>query len=197
MLSELKPRLNPVINFFAKPVSKIHPNILSLLGIIPPVLFLLFMISGQYVWALISFFGVFLDTLDGAVARMTGTGSAFGGLLDSTLDRITDSVFIFAFAFSGLVSYPLAFTFLVLSFTISYIRSRAELAGKATFVLNIGIIERPERLIALFIALLWQIIAPQFIIAGMNLVSIVFVIISILSLITVIQRFARSAKLLK
>src|SRR3982750_2402972 len=35
------------------------------------------------------------DMLDGAVARATGTTSRFGGFLDSTLDRYSESIVLF------------------------------------------------------------------------------------------------------
>lgn len=194
MISELKPKLNPVISIIAKPFSKISPNILSFLGLIPPFVFLALMLNGQFGWALLAFPGLLFDTIDGAVARMTNKSTAFGGLLDSTLDRIADSIFIFAFALAGLVPVGWAFTLLVLSFLISYIRSRAELAGNSKFVLNVGWIERPERLIGLFIALAGYVLLKE---SGQNWPTLMFIVLSLLSFITVIQRMVRSAKLLK
>lgn len=196
MLSEIKPRINPIINFVAKPFVKVHPTILSLFGIVPPILFVVFLVNEQYIWALVTFLGLFLDTLDGAVARMTGKVTEFGGLLDSTLDRLTDAIFIFGFALVGIVSYPLAAILLVLSYLISYIRSRAELAGKARFVLNIGLIERPERLLVLFVSLLGQILFPSFTLLELNFASWGFILLSILSFYTVMQRIIKSKSLL-
>jgi archaetidylinositol phosphate synthase len=186
-----------VILFFAKPFKAVDPNILTLLGLLPPVIFLWLMLSGHYVWALVSFLGLFLDTLDGAVARMTGKVSSFGGLLDSSFDRIADSIYIIAFVFAGFVAPWLGFTALVVSFLISYIRSRAELAGNSKFVLNVGIVERPERLILLFIALLLIRFLPAINIYGLNAAEIIFLILIILSTFTVGQRLLRAKQLLK
>lgn len=197
MLSQLRPKLNPIVEFIAKPFMGVHPNILTLLGLIPPILFLFFMLSQQYIWALISFIGLFFDTLDGAVARKTKRSSAFGALLDSTFDRVTDAIYIFGFAVTGTVSYPLVYLVMVLSYLISYIRSRAELAAKASFVLSVGIIERPERLILMFIALLGQVILPDFSLYGYNFASLAFIILAVLSFATVMQRIIKAEKLLK
>lgn len=196
MLSELKPKFNPIINIIVTPFKAVHPNILTATGLIPPVIFIILMINGQYIWALVSFLGLFLDMFDGAVARMTNRTSEFGGLLDSTLDRVTDAMYIFGFALVGLVSYQLATLLIVLSYLISYIRSRAELAGKARFVLNVGIIERPERLLFLFVALLGQVIWPQFIFLGLNCATLTFIFLAIFSFVTIMQRFIKASKLL-
>lgn len=197
MLSQLRPKINPLVELIAKPFMRIHPNILTLLGLIPPILFLSFMLNQQYLWALVSFLGLFFDTLDGAVARKTKRTSAFGAMLDSTFDRVTDAVYIFAFAATGFVSYPLAFLVLVLSYLISYIRSRAELASKGGFVLSIGIIERPERLIIMFFALLGQLLLNNFMLLELGFASWAFGLLAILSFVTVVQRISASSRLLR
>ena len=181
----------------AKPFSKVHPNILSLFGIVPPILFLWLMVTGNYFWAFISLLGLFADTIDGAVARMTGKTSAFGALLDSSIDRVSDALYIVAFAAAGLVSYPLVIVALVLSYLISYIRSRAELAGNGKFVLNVGIIERPERMVAVVLALLASILFPNAIFLGANLATHIFYLLCVLSLVTIVQRVSRSWSLLR
>ena len=197
MLSELKPKLNPLINAIAKPFIKIPPNILTFLGIIPPILFLVCIISGQYVLALLTFLGLFLDTLDGAVARMTGKTSAFGSFLDSSLDRVADSIYILGFSFAGLVSWELASILVVLSFLISYLRSRAEQAAKSSFSLNVGLIERPERMILIFFALLSYLLAPAWRWQGLNFAGLTFSILILLSLLTICQRAWKAYQLLK
>jgi len=189
MLTSVKPSLSKVINSFAKPFSKINPNILTLLGLVPPIFFVIFMMTNNYVLALFMFPGLFLDTLDGAVARMTGKTSAFGGFLDSSLDRVSDALFICAFGLSGMVRYEIVITVMFLSLFISYIRSRAELAAKGTIVLAVGIVERTERLILLFIALVLFVIFPKDTnLGGYNVAEMIFLLLSVLSLITVLQR---------
>jgi archaetidylinositol phosphate synthase len=196
MLSAIKPKLNPVILFFAKPLKSIDPNILTFLGLLPPIIFLWLMLSGHYLWALVSFLGLFFDTLDGAVARLSGKVSSFGAVLDSTFDRIADAIYIYAFVFAGLVRPELGFTVLLVSFLISYIRSRVELAGFGKFKLDVGLIERPERLILLFVALLSVRFLPGIFILGMNSAELIFVVLIILSLFTVGQRLLKAKELL-
>jgi CDP-diacylglycerol---glycerol-3-phosphate 3-phosphatidyltransferase len=88
--------------------------------------------------------------LDGAMARALGGGTKFGGVLDSTCDRIADGALLAAIAWYALEvadSGPLgaaALICLVLGQVISYIKARAEAAGLSA---NVGLVERAERLI--------------------------------------------------
>ena len=97
------------------------------------------------------------DMLDGAVARATGTTSKFGGFLDSTLDRYSESV-----VFLGVLIYILdtsdartgailVFIATVGSLMISYARARAEALG---WKASVGLVARPERVILLALCLL-------------------------------------------
>lgn len=97
------------------------------------------------------------DMLDGAVARATGTTSKFGGFLDSTLDRYSESI-----VFLGVLIYILDTSdartgaILVLiatvgSLMISYARARAEALG---WKASVGLVARPERVILLALCLL-------------------------------------------
>jgi CDP-diacylglycerol---glycerol-3-phosphate 3-phosphatidyltransferase len=96
---------------------------------------------------------VLLDMVDGAVARAGGTASPFGGVLDSTADRIADAA-----VFGSLCwyfarhdhSWPLlaALLCLVLGSLTSYIRARAEAAGLNA---TVGIAERAERMIIVLV----------------------------------------------
>lgn len=93
---------------------------------------------------------VLFDTLDGAVARAAGGGTAFGGVLDSVCDRIADGALFAALVWWCLGvgdNRPLAIAALVALVSgqvISYVKARAEAAGLTA---TAGIIERPERLI--------------------------------------------------
>lgn len=127
----------------------------------------LFWASG---WLLLS--GL-LDLLDGAVAREAGQAGKFGGILDSSLDRYGD-----AFIFGGVLFYfsrsgdglyaALAFSALVGSFLISYVRARAECEIDSC---RVGFWERGERIVYLSLGLvldnlpvvLWVLaVAPHF-----------------------------------
>ena len=100
-------------------------------------------------------FAGFMDMLDGALARRTGRVTRFGGILDSTIDRIAEGLLLlgilYLYAEEGSVSGVLLTGGVMLSsLLVSYIRSRAEAAGAECLV---GLFTRPERVIILALGL--------------------------------------------
>jgi CDP-diacylglycerol--glycerol-3-phosphate 3-phosphatidyltransferase len=96
---------------------------------------------------------VMLDIVDGAVARAGGTTSPFGGVLDSTGDRIADAAIFGSLAwYFARHNQPAlllaALLCLVLGSLTSYIRARAEAVGMNA---TVGIAERAERLIIVLV----------------------------------------------
>jgi len=106
------------------------------------------------------------DMLDGAVARTGGKSTAFGAILDSSLDRFSDVALYLAvighFAWQTNLTYTvLATAALANTFLISYVKARAEdLIEDCT----VGWWQRPERHVAFMLGaftghvpmLLWQ-----------------------------------------
>jgi len=71
--------------------AKIHPNIITLLGLCISSVAGLFAATGK--WWLTAIFivlGSCMDGLDGLVARQYNKQSAFGAIFDSTADRLTE-----------------------------------------------------------------------------------------------------------
>ena len=127
---------------------------------------------------------VLFDLLDGTIARLSAKGSnAWGALLDSTLDRLTDAV-ILGSVLWYLISkddalVPLVLVTIVLGFLISYIKARSESLG---IECNGGFAERTERLI---------IVLTTTGFAGHGvpyIMGIGFWVLAIASLVTVLQR---------
>lgn len=132
---------------------------------------------------------VMLDLLDGAMARARGGGTRFGGVLDSTCDRIADGALLAAIAWYALevAQRPLlgvaALVCLVTGQVISYIKARAEAAGLSA---NVGLVERAERLIIALVGTglqgfgvpyaidvaLWLLVAGSVITVGQRLVAV-------------------------
>jgi len=128
------------------------PDSVTIIGTAASVAGALTLFPTGHLWygALVVWFFVLADMLDGAMARERGYGTRFGAVLDATCDRLGDgAVFcglLWWVAF-GLHDRPLAVATLICLVTsqvISYIKARAEASG-----LNAdgGLIERPERLI--------------------------------------------------
>lgn len=94
------------------------------------------------------------DMLDGALARVRKSQSAFGAFFDSTADRYVEVVIfgglVWHFAAAGLtVEAIVTFAALAGSLLVSYARARAEGLG---IECKVGILQRPERLIILGVA---------------------------------------------
>lgn len=140
------------------------PNLLTAVGLLLNLLVAAVIASGS-----LRLGGVLLlvasgfDMLDGAVARATGTVTTFGGFLDSTIDRYSESV-----VYGGVLLYLLGtqdfrvgsllvFVATAGSLLISYARARAEAAG---FKASVGLLARPERVLILAIGLLTGYVVP-------------------------------------
>ncbi len=92
-----------------------------------------------------------LDVVDGAMARARGYSTKFGGVLDSTMDRVADGAVFGALAWwlgqtgQGVLAGVTIFC-LVGGQVVSYVKARAEGAGLRC---DVGIAERLERLVLL------------------------------------------------
>ncbi|MBF0558889.1 MAG: CDP-alcohol phosphatidyltransferase family protein [Nitrospirae bacterium] len=156
----------------------ISPNILSVAGFAVTLgAALVIPFSAGSGGVLIIAGGVF-DLLDGVVARTNGKETRFGALLDSTLDRFADAALFMAVAWlflrqNDLGGVLLSLTSLVGAFLTSYVRARAEGLGIGC---NVGLMERPERIVLLAIACVSGWFFP------------VIIVLFVLSYITVVQR---------
>ena len=122
------------------------------------------------------------DLLDGALAKASNTSSQRGAFFDSTIDRFAD-----ALLFGG-VAWHLAstesphmamlpFAVMALSSVISYMRAKAESLGLDA---KGGLMERAERIIALCVGLLFEVL----------LIPILWIMLA-LTAITAVQRFVK------
>jgi phosphatidylglycerophosphate synthase len=69
----------------------IHPNVLTLTGVLINVVAAWVLAIDQFVWAgVIMIVANIFDFIDGKVAHITGKQSEFGAFWDSTLDRFSD-----------------------------------------------------------------------------------------------------------
>jgi phosphatidylinositol phosphate synthase len=133
----------------------ITPNAITVVGTLGVVAgALVFFTQGWWFTGTLVIWGfVMFDMIDGAVARAGGLVTPFGGVLDSTCDRIADAAVFGAlawyFAEHGQRWLLLAALLcLVLGSLTSYIRARAEAAGLSA---TVGIAERAERLIIVLV----------------------------------------------
>ena len=154
MLSaSLKPAVTRVINPIARGALRVGltPNSVTFAGAIGLVFSALYFYPRQEFFIgtlLISFFAL-SDLFDGAMARISQRGaSKWGGFLDSTIDRITDSAILIGLILALIETSdslaPVALGALVAGALVPYIRAKAESLG---IECSGGIAERTERLI--------------------------------------------------
>lgn len=99
-------------------------------------------------------FAAVWDTVDGEVARALGRTSPKGAFLDSVLDRLSEFIIflgIFLFFGFGKLDCALLFALLFASYSISYVRARAEGVGIAC---KVGVFDRPTRVFVIGVALI-------------------------------------------
>jgi CDP-diacylglycerol--glycerol-3-phosphate 3-phosphatidyltransferase len=160
-------------------LSRIHPNVLTFLGLVINTWAAFLFAAGSFRWAgvVVILAGLF-DMVDGRVARETNRVTRFGGFFDSVVDRYSDLAL-----FMGLLVYYASinrFFYIVLtaivmtgSVMVSYARARSECTIPKC---KVGFLERPERVVLIIIGALFDRMAP------------VLWVIAVLSNLTVIHR---------
>src|ERR1039458_8327020 len=158
-------------------LSKIHPNVLTFLGLVINIWAAWLFSRGSFKWAGAVVIGAGLfDMVDGRVARATQQVTRFGGFFDSVMDRYSDLAL-----YVGLLVYYASinrFFYIVLtaivmtgSVMISYTRSRAE---NVIPKCKVGFLERPERIVLIIIGALFdRMAAVLWVIAVLSNVTVV------------------------
>lgn len=157
--SALKPAVTRIINPVARLALRfgLTPNSVTVLGAACLVTSALYFYPQERYFLgtlAITLFSL-SDLLDGAMARLSQNGSSqWGGFLDSTIDRVTDSAVVIAILIPLISnSDPLTYVGLATLLTgllIPYIRAKAE---SFNVQCSVGIAERTERLIILLTAI--------------------------------------------
>ena len=186
--AHLKPQvtrlINPVVKFAVR--LGITANGVTIIGAIGTLgsAFYFYPRGELFVGTLAICFFALSDLFDGAIARVTnGTGTAWGGFLDSTIDRVTDSailigVLLYMIERDQTVSILILIS-LVCGGLIPYIRAKAE---SMSIECSGGFAERTERIVL-------SLTAIGFYGLGVNFALVVgFGLLSAASLYTVLQR---------
>lgn len=171
-------------HFFDKPLGPvakgigINPNFFTIAGFIVTLIAAFVIPFNLRLGGLLILSGGILDIFDGVVARVNGKSTRFGAFLDSLLDRYSDAFIFLAIAWylAGKGDHTGAFLSIgtmVGALLVSYARARGEGLGINS---QVGLMERPERLILLVLALLTGWIVP------------VLCIMFVLTHLTVLQR---------
>jgi len=133
---------------------RIHPNILTFVGVLINTWAAVHLAKGQFVTAgVIMIVANIFDFIDGKVAVELGVVSKFGGFWDSVIDRFSDIALfiglIYLYSDAGRTDYALiASLAMMFALMTSYTRARAEsLIPKC----KVGFMERPERIVLFMI----------------------------------------------
>jgi CDP-diacylglycerol--glycerol-3-phosphate 3-phosphatidyltransferase len=163
----------------------VKPNFLTLTGLLVTLFAMLSMVFGYLkIGGILILAGGLFDILDGGLARFSGKNNAFGGFFDSIVDRYAD-----LFLLTGLIVYYAKvgrIEYVVLSCIVTigtvlipYTRAKAE---KFLPKCNVGLLERPERIILLAIGGIF------------NMMPLSLGILGVLTHVTVFQRIHYSWK---
>lgn len=145
----------PMVKLLAR--TRISPNTITWLGFLLTLVAAVLTGSGNLIaGGIMVLVAGFLDMVDGALARSTNRVTSFGGVLDSTLDRLAEAalllgllaVFARGQSVAGVLLVGLA---LVGSLMVSYLRARVEVLG---IECKLGLFTRSERVIVLALGLL-------------------------------------------
>ena len=160
-------------------LSRIHPNVLTFLGLLINVWAAFLFAEGKFRWAAAVVIGAGLfDMVDGRVARATDRVTRFGGFFDSVLDRYSDlALYIGLLVYYASINrfFYIVLTAIVMtgSVMVSYVRARAECTIPRC---KVGFLERPERVVLIIIGALFGRMAQ------------VLWVIAVLSNLTVVHR---------
>ena len=145
--------ISPVARFFLR--IGLTPNAVTAIGSLGVVASALYFFPRDkfFIGTLVITFFMLSDLFDGAMARISSKGaSKWGGFLDSTVDRISDSSILFAVAIYLIDQNDrLSILYLVAIITgmlIPYIRAKAE---SMSIECSGGIAERTERAIIVLV----------------------------------------------
>ena len=144
-------------------LSRIHPNVLTFVGLSINIWAAYLLANGEFRSAGLVIIGAgIFDMVDGRVARETNRVTRFGGFFDSVLDRYSDlALLVGLLVWYGRINRPFYVVLTAVAMTasvmISYARARAE---NTIPTCKVGFLERPERVVLFIIGALTDRMAP-------------------------------------
>ena len=190
MLYKKREYFKSISEFLGRIFTKIcpYPNLWTIFGIMTAIVTFYFLYEQNFLIAA-TFFAItaIIDVIDGAVARRTNRATNFGAYLDTVVDRVTEFIILCGLFF---VDYPdfifstKAWIFLVLFgfLMTTYVKAAASEKKIVKKEIKGGILERGERMILLFLIILFSNFSLEY-------SAIMLAITAIFSIFTVLQRF--------
>jgi len=189
MLTEKKEKFKRIETEIGRFFSKLdwNPDHYTLLSLFFVIFSFYFLTRINLILALIFFlFAVFLDLVDGAVARITNRATKKGAYLDTICDRYVEGIILFGFFFLPLpyVVFPPK-TWIFIAFFGSLMTTYAKAAAKEKELvaneLKKGFFGRAERMIMICLAMILGIF-------NLSLTIYPIIILAVFSNITAFQR---------
>ncbi|MCX8182054.1 MAG: archaetidylinositol phosphate synthase [Candidatus Methanomethyliaceae archaeon] len=147
MLNKVKASVSAAIKPVATSMAALglSPNHVTLIGfVVSMASAYTFFASNALLGGLLLLLAGLFDVLDGAVARVSGRVTKWGGVLDSTLDRYSDIIIISGIILGGLCDTFWGLLSIMGSVMVSYVRARGEVEGVK--LSSVGLMERAERM---------------------------------------------------
>jgi len=180
----------------------VTPDMVTIFGTVASSVLALWLIPSGHllIGALVIALFALFDTVDGILARLTGSAGPWGAFLDSTLDRISDGAIFLSIAlyfylhaeinsahrYWGILA---ALVVLILGSVVSYTKARA---GSLGVDIKSGIFERATRLVFALV--------PLFLVQlGLPILffNIALSVLAVGTLITIFQRMFEARRALK
>ena len=195
MLNKFRKRLQPILEKIGLLFSStgLSPNTFSLIGFVITIISAIIFgintlkldptINFSAIGSLLLLAGGFFDVVDGSVAKITKTTSRKGAFIDSTLDKISETIIFLGIAIGELANPILCLVAVSSSLLVSYTRSRAETLG--IDLSGVGFGERAERIL---------ILAVMGLLPFSHSLEYGVIIVIGISIITVIQRIYKTVQ---
>ena len=198
LIDQTRQQVRRVMNSMASIINRLSrgrvtPNMITILGLLGHFLVAWLIANQVFIWSgiLLVIFGL-LDAIDGSLARIQGSASKKGMLLDSITDRIKEVVIYAGIAYALVTSGEIFYTVWVviacgLSTIVSYINAWGEVVSKKSnkasshetnTTFRNGIMTYDVRMFTLVIGLLSGYLKQA------------VLVVAILSLVTIYQRFS-------
>lgn len=172
---------------------KLSPNQWTLLTIVFVLVTFYFLVKQRFlVSAIFLLVSTFLDLVDGSVARVTGKVTKLGAYLDTIADRYVEGIIVFGLLFCKLPTFILPFNYWLFLYFFgalmtTYVKAAAKEKELVRAEIKGGILERADRLLLLFVALL---------LANVDLIYLTYVVtvLAILTNVSALQRIWMAIK---
>lgn len=195
MISKIREKTKGLLILPAKLFAalKIHPNVVSFLGIPLALIAAYFAYQLNFAFALLfALLAVSMDLIDGTVAKLLNKSSNFGNYFETMIDKFVEVILILPFV----LFYPVV-AFLAISFSLveSYAKPRVALVIIADNRDWPAIGEHGDRLLVYLGGLAISIFYP--LIYGFAVMEIALCIIAVMTLAGSLQRIMYARKLIK